>query len=484
MDILTENNVSNLSLGELLVIKLIELICNWVLSWDAFDNHWLSDFCYNFIANGSNPSVNDTLPNNEPVEVPNVYRQILLALFILTFAASLMGNIVVLLVLVIKKSVRFLSSTYVVSLAISNVVYTAFSIPTDLIALLSPYDSREDFFSSQVTGDVMCKMARYFIDLAMFANVFTLVGLSFERYLAVVHPLKARSLQPAIRTVSCLVLVWSLSIVFALPAALLYHWTEVTPELSWSPLNSAISNLLMTYVLPSVGNELTWYECRINNRPAILAYRWLQLIVLLVLPVLAMSFSYVNIGMTLWARKRQSQNDTIIDAIDLRYRTAKRVVFMMTMACTMFMISYAPALIYELVGVSVELQFTSLTITLRFFFRWLLASNCVYNPLLHTFLHENFRRSFTDVLLCRKRARIQPVDVQAPSPASMPRSMQLAGTNETSDPPIAASSLTDNPAALGCSDLLTPPSFSERRLLTPPPKNDRGKENPLISSLN
>ncbi len=455
----SSQNLAAMSIDwENVIDSLLKFICLYLNDKGILRNSsYLEDLCEDYIDLPDN-STNDTVEPLPPVvELPQSLRDALTVLHVIVFATSLLGNIVVLLLIVTNKSIRFATSTFIVSLTISNLMVTVFAIPTQMAIISSP---TLDFYSNENTGSFTCKIMTYMESVAMTANILTLVCLSIERYLAVLHPLKARSMKPTARTFGLLTMVWGVAIVFSIPDALIYNyvavydsitiwWPDTTSTqmmkphiVSQSTIQICDKNALECYQLNprhpanqrhlsrfADDNHQERYKCRVseNYYKELLVYRWAQLVILLFLPIAIMTFTYVRIGCRLWARKQTGQQQD--GGSGLRVRTAKRVILMLTVAISLFIICWAPMIIFRVITITTTLAITSDLLILHYFFNWLAISNCCHNPLVYTLLHQKFRKCITDVVLCRRPNKVQPqgIAVAAASATLTPSTYKEGG---------------------------------------------------------
>lgn len=70
-------------------------------------------------------------------------------------------------------------------------------------------------------GTAACKVSSYLVFVNMYASVFCLTGLSFDRYLAIVRPLATAKLRSRVSGLMATVALWVLAALLALPALVL-----------------------------------------------------------------------------------------------------------------------------------------------------------------------------------------------------------------------------------------------------------------------
>uniref|UniRef100_A0A1A9ZC48 G-protein coupled receptors family 1 profile domain-containing protein n=1 Tax=Glossina pallidipes TaxID=7398 RepID=A0A1A9ZC48_GLOPL len=100
--------------------------------------------------------------------------------------AGLLGNALVILVVMVNQQMRSTTNLLIINLAVSDILFVIFCVPftaTDYMLPEWPF------------GDPWCKYVQYMIVVTCHCSVYTLVLMSFDRFLAVVHPVTSMSLR-------------------------------------------------------------------------------------------------------------------------------------------------------------------------------------------------------------------------------------------------------------------------------------------------
>lgn len=137
-------------------------------------------------------------------------RTVVVVAYSLVVVVSIVGNGLVVLTVVTCRRMRSATNYFIANLAGADLLMGA-GVPFSLVAnWLSP---RWPF------GQVLCPIITYLQMVAVFLSAFTLVGLSIDRFRAVVFPLRPRTTgRQAAITIGH---VWLLSAAFPLPVAVL-----------------------------------------------------------------------------------------------------------------------------------------------------------------------------------------------------------------------------------------------------------------------
>ncbi|KAL2091199.1 hypothetical protein ACEWY4_013462 [Coilia grayii] len=166
-------------------------------------------------------------------------------LYFLLFALGLVGNGLVLLVLRWSRGGRRLVDTFVVHLAVADLVFV---LMLPLWALSAARRHHWDF------GEPLCRLSSYVLALNRFSTVALLACMSADRYLAVVRQLDSRFLRSSRCVRLTCALVWSLAALLAGPA-LFFRRVDALgvcsdPEESAAFQAYALLTLLLAFVLP------------------------------------------------------------------------------------------------------------------------------------------------------------------------------------------------------------------------------------------
>ncbi|KAM5194315.1 apelin receptor A-like [Mantella aurantiaca] len=132
--------------------------------------------------------------------------------YMIVFVLGLSGNGVVIFTVWKAKPKRRSADTYIGNLAIADL---AFVVTLPLWATYTALGFHWPF------GSALCKISSYLVLLNMFASVFCLTCLSFDRYLAIVHSLSSANLRSRSTTMLSLGIIWIFSGFLALPSLIL-----------------------------------------------------------------------------------------------------------------------------------------------------------------------------------------------------------------------------------------------------------------------
>uniref|UniRef100_A0A673KF17 Gastrin/cholecystokinin type B receptor n=1 Tax=Sinocyclocheilus rhinocerous TaxID=307959 RepID=A0A673KF17_9TELE len=129
-------------------------------------------------------------------------------LYSLIFLLSVFGNLLIIVVLVVNKRMRTVTNSFLLSLAISDLMMAVFCMPFTLIPNLL-----EDF----IFGAAMCKIVAYLMGISVCISTFSLVAIAIERYSAICNPLKSRAWQTRSHAYKVIASTWVLSFLIMTP---------------------------------------------------------------------------------------------------------------------------------------------------------------------------------------------------------------------------------------------------------------------------
>ena len=282
------------------------------------------------------------------------------------------GNLLVIIVVVGNRQMRNSTNLLIISLALADLFFIVICVPFTATMYAMPI---------WPFGDAWCKIYQYMINVTAYASVYTLVLMSLDRYLAVVHPISTMGLRNERNTYIAIIITWAMIFVFNIP--ILMQYQKIDYEFM-GEMRSACMNMRI-YDNPKQGRLL--YGC-------FFAFGY-------VIPLTLVTILYgAMIKRLLYGvvpRGNQSSESM---------RSKRRVTRMVVIVVLIFAICWLPIqVIFMLTNFGSYPESTSFVVVQ-------IASNCLaymnscVNPILYAFLSENFRKSFRKVLCMDK---LQPV---------------------------------------------------------------------------
>lgn len=144
----------------------------------------------------------------------DIYSKLLVTvIYVFLFAIGCLGNSITLYTLLTKKSLQNLQSTvhyHLASLAVSDLLILLFSMPVELYNFIWVHHP-------WAFGAAACKGYYFLRDGCSYATAFNVASLSAERYMAICHPFKAKSVMSRSRTKKLISAMWAASFLLAIP---------------------------------------------------------------------------------------------------------------------------------------------------------------------------------------------------------------------------------------------------------------------------
>lgn len=168
------------------------------------------------LGNGSgNTSESVLAASNSDLDVnTDIYSKVLVtAVYLALFVVGTVGNSVTAFTLARKKSLQSLQSTvhyHLGSLALSDLLILLLAMPVELYNFIWVHHP-------WAFGDAGCRGYYFLRDACTYATALNVASLSVERYLAICHPFKAKTLMSRSRTKKFISAIWLASALLAVP---------------------------------------------------------------------------------------------------------------------------------------------------------------------------------------------------------------------------------------------------------------------------
>uniref|UniRef100_A0A3Q3F8W4 Gastrin/cholecystokinin type B receptor n=1 Tax=Kryptolebias marmoratus TaxID=37003 RepID=A0A3Q3F8W4_KRYMA len=165
-------------------------------------------------------------------------------LYSLIFLLSVFGNLLIIVVLIVNKRMRTVTNSFLLSLAVSDLMMAVICMPFTLIPNIL-----EDF----IFGASMCKIVSYLMGVSVSISTFSLVAIAIERYSAICNPLKSRAWQTRSHAYRVIAATWVVSLLIMVP----YPVFSILK--SFPKDNGTTTGHQCRLLWPSQQVEQTWY---------------------------------------------------------------------------------------------------------------------------------------------------------------------------------------------------------------------------------
>jgi len=291
--------------------------------------------------------------------------------------ASLIGNVLVICVVIINRQMRTVTNYLTVNMAVADLLITAFNMPVTIKLLVTgPMDGSNGVFS-----DILCKIIPFTQYLSIASSVLTLTAIAFDRFLAVVFPLKRYMTFQV--SYGIMVAVWIVSI--AVNSPFLYAQKVIMIKGEW---------FCMEIWTPAFTEEA-------SKHLTIVLF-----VVFYLVPLLTMAILYSFVIHKLWVRKIPG-NPSLENQLRAQ-KSKKKVLKMLMTVVILFALCWLPVYISQFIYFFDKENFPCGPPGVLSFLGYFLGhANSMINPTIYVTFNADFRKGFKDLLLCNCR-RVAP----------------------------------------------------------------------------
>ncbi|XP_070273205.1 neuromedin-U receptor 2 [Myotis yumanensis] len=291
--------------------------------------------------------------------------------YTLIFVVGVAGNLLVCLVILRHQTMKTPTNYYLFSLAISDLLVLLLGMPLEVYEMWRNYPF--------LFGPVGCYFKTALFETVCFASILSVTTVSVERYVAILHPFRAKLECTRRRALRVLGIIWVFSVLFSLPNTSLHGI-----KLHYFPNGSLVPGSATCAVIKPM-----WIYNFIIQATSFLFY---------ILPMTVISVLYYLMGLRL--KKDQTlEADKITTNIQRPYR--KSLTKMLFVLVLVFAICWTPFHIERLFFSFVEEWTESLAVVFNlihvvsgvFFY----LSSAV-NPIIYNLLSRRFRAAFQSVI--------------------------------------------------------------------------------------
>lgn len=297
-----------------------------------------------------------------------VVRVIVPVIFGLIAVLGFTGNLFVIIVVISNKQMRNTTNILIINLALADLAF---------IVICVPFTAASYVLEVWPFGHWWCKIYQYVIHVTAHESVYTLVLMSFDRYLAVVHPISSLTLRTERNTLIALSASWFVICAANSPALDVFE--------------------VFTYVGASNVEQSTCLIIRLMTDPDYgkLFYGTFFFFAFL-LPLTLVSFLYGFLIKRLLYHERSRNLATSSDNM----RAKRRVTRMVIIVVVIFAVCWLPLQIIFMVQAFGQYPQRASWIAVKLAANCLAYMNSCVNPILYAFLSDNFRKSFRKLLGC------------------------------------------------------------------------------------
>ncbi|XP_048761367.1 QRFP-like peptide receptor [Ostrea edulis] len=331
--------------------------------------------------------------------IPSVTFYTLIGLF------GIAGNLLVIVAILSFPRMKSITNIFLLSLASADLLLVLICVPIKCAAFFS-YTWR--------MGDFLCTFVAYIQNVSMVCSVMTLTVMSIERFVAILYPLRARSVCTMKHAKLVTILIWIASFIIAVPTVFVQKLKEVG-----NPQRTA-----------------HWCVKQFLSHGFEIAYEVYMFVILFTIPLVVMLVTYIRISIEIWdvVSKRavlrsgseynyssnpsnggmakessfltQSSSRGSTKAVPSTFsedaKTRKQVILMLMVIVVLFAICWGPILLNNLLVAARVISdlHEGFLKPMRMTFHLMSYANSCINPIVYGFMSKNFQDSLKSVFKC------------------------------------------------------------------------------------
>ncbi|XP_023322083.1 RYamide receptor [Eurytemora carolleeae] len=250
-------------------------------------------------------------------------------------------------------AIKSVTNYFLVNLSVADFLISFTCIPIQVTIL---------FLGYYPYGKGTCLLFSFIQPTAVCASSFTLVIVSLDRYMTIMHPLRQRMKKP--KGVLCI--IWLISGVVSIPDVVMIQYTETGPGR---------------------------YQC---HKPNIMpAFDVVMLVFVYILPVLVMLYTYSMMALTIWRKREigEVQSSQLVTRKNQMLRSKKKMVKMLIVVVSLYTVCYFPINILWLVLSQLNLSQAQFAYIFTLFHCFALF-HTIFNPIIYFWMNRKIRQRF------------------------------------------------------------------------------------------
>ncbi|XP_077986136.1 galanin receptor type 2-like [Glandiceps talaboti] len=283
--------------------------------------------------------------------------------FTIIFLTGVIGNSLVLYVILKHGAMKTVTNLFLLNLAVADLVFLIHSVPMSASEYLSP---------EWLFGDFLCRMRNYLSYVCYYVSVCTLTVMSVDRYYAVVHPMRSRIYRTLQHTVLTIVIIWILCLA---GSGYNIHISDEVKVLNYGKCRKFC---------------LEWWTNKGRRR-----FITCIILIFYCLPLLTVAISYALMARRLLVTVSPQMGSD--DAQIRTVRTRRKIARLVLAVVLTFALCWLPFHLFQLISVWVTSYDAIYNESFSIYgqiARVFAFSNSCMNPLLYSFLSDNFRKHF------------------------------------------------------------------------------------------
>uniref|UniRef100_A0A1A9VEM5 G-protein coupled receptors family 1 profile domain-containing protein n=1 Tax=Glossina austeni TaxID=7395 RepID=A0A1A9VEM5_GLOAU len=257
------------------------------------------------------------------------------------------------------RSMRTITNYFLLNLSIADLLMSSLNCIFNFIFMLN---------SDWPFGALYCTINNFMANVTVSTSVFTLVAISFDRYIAIVHPLKRRTSRRKVRFI--LILIWFFSAALSSPC--LFYSSTMTKRY-YNGKSRTVCYML-------------WPDGRYPTSMSDYVYNIIILIITYGIPMIVMLICYTLMGRVLWgSRSIGETTERQLESI----KSKRKVVRMFIAIVAIFAICWLPYHMFFIYAYhNNRMTSTKYVQHMYLAFYWLAMSNAMVNPVIYYWMNK------------------------------------------------------------------------------------------------
>ncbi|KAK4301746.1 hypothetical protein Pmani_026127 [Petrolisthes manimaculis] len=278
---------------------------------------------------------------------------------------GLFGNTLVVIVIIANKQMRSTTNYLIFSLAMADLLFIVFCVP---------FTASDYILPSWPFGNIWCQTVQYLTYVTAYASVYTLLLLSFDRFLAVVHPIVSLTIRTERNAIYAISFSWFLILTSCIPLYLCHGIKKQNFE-------------------GEVFIQCSFLDENYNHSAFHIGF----ITTMYFMPLTVIVVLYLMILKRLWYGVGNRSAESV--------RGKKRVTRMVVIVVVTFIVCWFPIQLVLLLKSLDMYEMTTFRIITQIAAQVLAYINSCVNPILYAFLSDPFRKAFRKVISCGPQRR-------------------------------------------------------------------------------
>ncbi|XP_070572158.1 histamine H2 receptor-like [Ptychodera flava] len=290
-------------------------------------------------------------------------KVILSVTVLVIMVASLIGNGMVILVVLLNKRMKTRTNVFIMSMAVADFGITAICMPFSLITVVQ---------GDWIFSTILCYFDAFANAFFFIASLHSLMYIAIFKYFCILHPL--RHVITRRRAVLMAVVIWITALLCAVGP--LFGWTRNEYKPGATQCGPAY---------PQTIKQKSHAICI-----ATIGY---------VVPLLTMLFCYSRMFSAIHKHSRRLQQNTSMTPVAIS-KTQKRTTMTMFIIMAAFLLCWTPYFVYAIWAISRD--YHSIPLWFNSFAYWFGYANSAMSPIVYAWRYDTYRVAFKKLLFCQK----------------------------------------------------------------------------------